>query len=94
MYCLLTVKYKLTFHVKANLRTLACENQLDFLDISKWRCTVTHGLVPLPMVLFVLQVSEQHQEEELKHDHQEAPPQQQVARPSPPPSPSAPNPFY
>ena len=41
MYCLLTVKYKLTFHVKANLRTLACENQLDFLDISKWRCTVT-----------------------------------------------------
>lgn len=93
MYCLLTVKYKLTFHVKANLRTLACENQLDFLDISKWRCTVTHGLVPLPMVLSVLQVSEQHQEE-LKHDHQEAPPQQQVARPSPPPSPSAPNPFY
>ena len=41
IYCLLTVKYKLTFHVKANLRTLACENQLDFLDISKWRCTVT-----------------------------------------------------
>ena len=28
-----------------------------------------------PMVLFGLQVSEQHQEEELKHDHQEAPPQ-------------------
>jgi len=35
----------------------------------------------------------QHQEE-LKHDHQEAPPQQQVACPYPPPSPSAPNPFY
>ena len=30
MYCLLTVKYKLTYHVKANLRTLAYENQLDF----------------------------------------------------------------
>ncbi|KAE8782873.1 hypothetical protein D1007_43698 [Hordeum vulgare] len=33
----------------------------------------TELLTPSPMFLFVLQVSEQHEEEELKNDHQEAP---------------------